>query len=78
TRATVSELTALTAHTGVSARLLQSTPTSRVTPSEVMCCASTSTTRDREYAAVFAALAGDLLNDLDTRTPLPPVTIPSA
>lgn len=81
TRATASELTALTAHTGVSARFLRSTPTSRVTPSEVMCCASTSTSATgdgQEYAAVFAALAGDLLNDLDTRTPLPPVTVPSA
>ena len=38
TWATASELTALTVHTGVSTRFLRSTPTSRVTPSEVMCC----------------------------------------
>lgn len=79
TWATARELTALTVHTGVSTRFLRSTPTSRVTPSEVMCCpAAAGTGGGQEYAAVFAALAGDLLNDLDTRTLLPPVMIPSA
>ncbi|WP_260508842.1 ImmA/IrrE family metallo-endopeptidase [Mycolicibacterium farcinogenes] len=59
------------------AKFFTTAPTSRVHPSELLFRAPRSiSAAEREYLAQFAALAGEFLDELDRRAPLPPVRLP--
>lgn len=59
------------------AKFFTTAPTSRVHQSDLLFRAPRSiTATEREYLAQFAALAGEFLDELNTRTQLPPVKLP--
>lgn len=59
------------------AKFFTTAPTSRVHPSDLLFRAPRSiTVSEREYLAQFAALAGEFLDELDSRAQLPPVRLP--
>ncbi|MUL79727.1 ImmA/IrrE family metallo-endopeptidase [Mycolicibacterium sp. CBMA 226] len=59
------------------AKFFTTAPTSRVHQSDLLFRAPRSiTAAEREYLAQFAALAGEFLDELNTRTQLPPVKLP--
>nr|WP_245649462.1 ImmA/IrrE family metallo-endopeptidase [Nocardia shimofusensis] len=61
-----------------STSFLTTPPRSRVSASDLLFRAPRSTSAgEKEYLAQFAAVAGDFLDELDGRWPLPPVKVPS-